>query len=251
MPFTETLLQEIMPLALEAQPVEVLIGAYWTLVTVTHRGIQYAGLASAPNGGAEHHHGKGYPVKEAGHLLEQPVTALAALLRSESGLEASVGLATVNALLATYPVAGERLNAAEVIAAHGAGRKVAIIGHFPFTPRIRELAAALWVLELQPREGDEPAARAPELLPQADVIAITGVTLLNGTFDSLLALCRPDAYILVLGGSTPLSKAFFDVGVAAVGGTRIVEIAAARRSIMQGATFRQIEGKLPLTLLRP
>ncbi|HQE98224.1 MAG TPA: DUF364 domain-containing protein [Anaerolineae bacterium] len=250
MTLIERIVHEVAPVAAEATPVEVLVGAYWTLTTISHRGTLYAGLASTLGGGDEHHHGGGHPLRQAGHLLELPVTALADLARSANLLEASVGMATLNALLAVTPQPAVALNAEEIIAERGAGKRVAIVGHFPFTERIRQLAATLWVLELRPRAGDEPAERAPELLPQADVVALTGTSLLNGTFETLLSYCRPEAYVLVLGATTPLSKALLEVGVAAVSGTRVVDVAAARVGVMQGATFRQIEGKLPVTLFR-
>jgi len=67
----------------------------------------------------------------------------------------------------------------------GTGRKVAIVGHFPFTERVRQAAEPCWVVELHPRSGDLPAERAPEVLPQADVVALTGTSLVNHTFDDL------------------------------------------------------------------
>lgn len=251
MDIIDTLLQEVSSVMEEARPVEVAIGAYWTLVTLGHRAALYAGLSSTLGGGDEHHHGKGYPVRDCGQLLHLPLSQLAALAHSENLLEASVGLATINALLSINPQPGVELNAADIVAERGAGKRVAIVGHFPFIERIRKLAQTLWVLELRPHDGDEPSERAPELLPQADVVALTGTALLNGTFESLLAHCRSDAYVLVLGGTTPLSTAFFDLGIAAVSGTQVIDVAAARDSILQGATYRQIAGKLPLTLFPP
>jgi hypothetical protein len=38
-----------------------------------------------------------------------------------------------------------------------------------------------------------------DLVPQADVVAITGTALINHTLDGLLALCRSDALVMVLG----------------------------------------------------
>jgi uncharacterized protein (DUF4213/DUF364 family) len=140
------------------------------------------------------------------------------------------------------------VNAVEVIAQRGAGRNVAVIGHFPFVPRLRTLAGTLWVLELNPRGADLPADKAPEILPQADVVALTGTSLLNGTFDDLIALCRPDAFVVMLGATTPLSPLFFDVGVDALAGSRVVDPSAVLRAVSQGATFRQIPGKRLLTM---
>jgi len=41
------------------------------------------------------------------------------------------------------------------------------------------------LLELHLRPGDVPAGQADEVLPQADVVALTGTSLINHTFDDL------------------------------------------------------------------
>jgi len=75
---------------------------------------------------------------------------------------------------------------------------------------VREVAGRLWVLERRPVEGDLPAEMAAEVLPQADVAAITGTSLINHTFEGLMKLCRPDALVIVLGPTAPLSPVLFD-----------------------------------------
>ncbi|MEJ2209589.1 MAG: histidine kinase N-terminal 7TM domain-containing protein [Anaerolineae bacterium] len=122
--------------------------------------------------------------------------------------------------------------------------------HFPFVERVRRAASACWVLELHPRPGDLPAEWAAEVLPRADVVALTGTSLINHTFDDLIALCRPGAFVLLLGGSAPLTPLLFDRGVDAVSGTRVVDVPAALQSVGQGATFRQIAGRQLLTMMR-
>jgi uncharacterized protein (DUF4213/DUF364 family) len=106
------------------------------------------------------------------------------------------------------------------------------------------------VLELRPRPGDLPAERAAEVLPQADVIALTGTSLVNHTFDGLIGLCRPEALVVMLGASTPLTPVLFELGVDAVAGTLVVDIPAALRGVAQGATFPQVGGKRLLTMMR-
>ncbi|MBN1260745.1 MAG: hypothetical protein JXB35_08700 [Anaerolineae bacterium] len=235
--------------AAQARVQDIRIGAYWTAVSVMTPGGERAGIASTLHGGSDdHHHGGAMPVRAAGWLLDSSVVDLAALAYSRSLLEASVGLATINALLDVDMDRCIDVNAADIIAERGAGKRVAIVGHFPFTPQIRAIATETWVLELNPRDGDVPAVHAPELIPQADVVALTGTALLNHTFDDLVSLCREDAYVVVLGGTTPLSERFFATGVHAVAGTRIVAAGAALRSVSQGATFKQIRGKQLLTL---
>jgi uncharacterized protein (DUF4213/DUF364 family) len=106
------------------------------------------------------------------------------------------------------------------------------------------------VLELHPRPGDLPAERAAELLPQADVVALTGTSLVNHTFDPLIDACRPDASVILLGASAPLTPVLFERGVDVVAGTRVVNVPIALRAVGQGATFRQIPGKRLLTMVR-
>jgi uncharacterized protein (DUF4213/DUF364 family) len=127
---------------------------------------------------------------------------------------------------------------------------VAIVGHFPFVRQARQAAAECWVLELDPRPGDLPADRAAEVLPQADVIALTGTSLINHTFDGLIGLCRPDAFVVLLGGSAPLTPVLFDRGIDVIAGTRVIDVPIVLQAVSQAATFRQIPGKRLLTMAR-
>lgn len=74
--------------------------------------------------------------------------------------------------------------------------------------------------------------------------------MITGTLDGLLALCRPDALVMVLGPSTPLSPVLFVHGATLISGTRVVDEAAVLRTVGQGATFQQVEGVRLLTLER-
>ena len=224
----------------------VLVGAFWTAV-VLDTDPPRCGLASTLRPDT---HPGGPPVPHAGHLLERSGRELAGWLRSSSTLEASIGMATFNALLKVDEAACKEINAAEVILERGTGRKVAIVGHFPFTERVRQAAELCWVVELHPRSGDLPAERAPEVLSQADVVALTGTSLINHTFDDLIGWCRPDAFVIVLGGSAPLTPVLFDYRVDAVAGTLVVDMPVALRAVGQGATFPQIPGKRLLTMMR-
>lgn len=251
MTIIDRLLQSVSNNAAQAQPKDVRIGTHWTMVVLEQDGELRAGLSSTLGGGSdEHHHGGGPPVKDAGRLLTYTAGQLAALARSERLLEASIGFATINALLDVDEGRCIDVNAADVIAERGAGRNVAVVGHFPFVGQLRDIAARLWVLELRPREGDLPAAMAAEVLPQADVIALTGTSLLNHTFDGLMALCRPDAFVVMLGGTSPLSQVLFEAGVDAVAGTRLIDVQGALHAVSQGASFRQIPGRRLLTMFR-
>lgn len=218
---------------------EVRIGAFWTAVVVERGGRRCCGLASALRG-EDHHQSGRSPVREAGRLTERSALELAGLIRSDSLLEASIGMATINALLEVDEAACVELNAEEVIRELGAGKRVAIVGHFPFISRLRAAVGQLWVLELRPGPGDLPAEAAPQIIPQADVVAITSTTLINRTCEGLMALCRPDAYVLLLGPSTPLSPLLFDHGVDLLSGALVDDVDSVLRLVSQGASFRQI-----------
>jgi uncharacterized protein (DUF4213/DUF364 family) len=157
-------------------------------------------------------------------------------------LEASIGVAAINSLLDVDEERCVELNAEAWLAERGRGKRVAIAGSFPFVPRLRDKVGQLWVLERHPSEGELFSDEASRVLPQADVVAITGTALINHTLDGLLALCREHSAVMVLGPSTPLSPVLFDYGVDVVSGTQVVDVDLVLKLISQGATFRQVKG---------
>jgi uncharacterized protein (DUF4213/DUF364 family) len=189
-------------------------------------------------------------VREPGSLLEKDVTELVQMAHSESILEAAMGMATINSLLDIDLGRCVELNAAELIAEEGIGRSIAIVGHFPFIPKLRKKAKALWVIEKNPQEGDFTEDEAESLIPKADVVGITGTALTNHTLEHLLALCQPEAFVVLLGDTAPLSPVLFEYGINAVSGTQVVDSELTLRCVSEGANFRQIKGTRRLTMMR-
>jgi uncharacterized protein (DUF4213/DUF364 family) len=177
-----------------------------------------------------------------GSLHQQTALELAQLARSKSLLEASIGVAAINSLLDVPEERCVELNAEDWLTERGRGKRVAIVGSFPFVPRLRGKVGELWVLERHPSEGELLAEEASKVIPQADVVAITGTALINRTLDDLLAMCREDSSVMVLGPSTPLSPVLFDYGADVVSGTQVVDTDLVLTLISQGATFRQVKG---------
>ncbi|MCZ7543912.1 MAG: DUF364 domain-containing protein [Anaerolineae bacterium] len=225
----------------------VWIGQHWTAVALADGRGGMASSLSAP--GEEHGHPQ---VREAGRLHTLSALALASYVKDGQGPEVSVGWAVLNALVSdTIDVAAHaQADALDYLLTHGAGRRVALVGHFPFTPRLRAGVGHLDVFELAPGAGDLPASEAPARLPAADLVAITSMTLVNGTCDALIAHCRPGVPILLLGPSTPLSPVLFAHGVDALAGVIVCDMDALARTITQGATFQQVEGVQKVTLTR-
>ena len=189
-------------------------------------------------------------VADPGFLLEWSAGELAVLARSESLTEAAIGMATINSLLDIDEKRCVDLNAGNLIAEKGKDKTIAIIGHFPFITGLREIAGELLVIEKNPEEGDHSESETADLIPRADVVGITGTSLTNHTFESIVNMCSPGAYVVLLGDSTPLSPVLFDHGVDAISGTMVVDDELVLRCVSQGATFRQIKGRRLLTMLR-
>lgn len=219
----------------DAKVKEVRVGPFWT--AVHSRG---CGLSSTL---FEHDHAAGPPVKEPGKLKEKSALELAALAKSESTLERSIGLAAINSLLEVDDAGCVQVNAADLLIEHGKDKTVCLVGHFPFVPRLEETAGKLFVLERRPRMNDLPAEKAKEVIPQADLVAITGTALLNGTMDELLALCRPESKVMVLGPTTPLTSLWFEQGVDFISGTVVTNPQFVLDMVAQGVVFSQFKGR--------
>jgi uncharacterized protein len=232
----------------EAPLRSVLVGAHWTVVCS-----KGCGMASTITGAEGQPHGHA-AVRQAGRLHEMPAGELCEYARSQLPLEAGIGVAALNSLLET-PEDGpgwniKEVNAAELLSNTGKGRDIAIVGHFPFVERLAGLARNLWVIEQNPSQGDYPAIRAADLLPRADIVALTGSALVNHTLEGLLALCRPQSLVMVLGPSTPLSTVLFDYGAHIVSGVQVFDEGAVLRTAGQGANFRQVEGARLLSMVK-
>jgi len=240
LPIIEQILASI---STDAPVRSVLVGAHWTVVC--SRG---CGMASTITGGKPHGEER---VRQAGLLHTQSARQLAKLARSDTPLEASIGVAAINSLLEVDLSQAVELNAASVLCERGAGKKVALVGHFPFIPKLREAAGALWVIEQHPSPGEHPPEAAAELLPQAEVVALTASALINQTMDYLLGLCNRKALVMVLGPSTPLSPVWFKRGVDILSGSIVVDEESALRTVSQGATFQQVQGVKRVTILSP
>jgi len=188
-------------------------------------------------------------IREPGYLIDKGALELVKMSYSNNILEAAIGMAAINSLLDVNEEKCLELNASELIAEKGKGKKVAIVGHFPFIPRLREIVKELWVIEKNQREGDFPEVEAENLIPQADVIGITGTAFTNHTIEGLLKLCRPEAYVVILGDTALISPILFDYGIDAISGTRVIDPEMALRFVSQGATYRQIKGIRKLTMV--
>jgi len=213
---------------------QLLVGVHWSAVMS-----RYCGLASTLCEPPPHHDKQ---VRDVGQLHHKSARELAQYIFSDRLLEASLGMAAINSLIEVDKSISEPLNAFDIIAEQGKGKAIGVIGHFPFIPKLKAIADKLWVFEKRLQEGDLSEEEMKHLLPGCDVVAISGTTLINHTFESVLQSCRKDAFKVMLGASTPMLPILFDYGIDVLSGSKIIDPDLVFRCIAQGATFKQIGG---------
>jgi uncharacterized protein (DUF4213/DUF364 family) len=211
---------------------EVYTCVFWTAVVSKHCGLSSTFRDEHP------HHGM---VRGVGDLRNKSALELAEYAKSDNLLEASIGMATINSLIDIDETKCDAENALDVLIEKGEGKNIAVVGHFPWIPKLRQAARKLWVLEQRPQAGDLPAEAAEDILPKADVVAITGTSLINHTAEKLLDLAK-GSFVVMVGPTSPLSPVIFNWGVDVVSGTKVVEPEKMLRSISEGAIFPQVQG---------
>jgi len=106
--------------------------------------------------------------------------------------------------------------------------RVGMIGYIPpVAEKLTQMGARITIFDKGLTvSGGEGAAqvldmsRQPEILPQCDLMIITGTTLINGSIDNLLDLCQKAREIVLVGSSTPmLAEAFRGTRVTALAGS--------------------------------
>lgn len=219
---------------------EIYVCAFWTAVVSKN-----CGLAST----FRQEHPRHVRVRGVGNLRSKSALALAEYAKSDNFLEASIGMAAINSLLDVDEAKCTQENAFDILAEKGGGKNIAIVGHFPWIPELKKVAKKLWVIEQRPQEGDLPAEAADDILPQADVVGITGTSLINHTIQKLLDLTK-NSFVVMVGPTSPLSPVLFDYGVDVIGGTKVVEPEKVIRCITEGAVFQQVEGVKLLNMAR-
>ena len=221
-----------------ADLIDLRVGPYWVVV----RSSLGAGLASTLR--SEDHLYGSKPIGSAGELHWRTPLELTELLGSSSPQESAVGLAAVNALLGPTAADLRDEKAVAILRERGRGQKVAMIGRFPFADALREDCDQLWVFErgLNRRQEDFGEEAMEQLLPEADVVAVTATTLLNQTLPTVLAGVRPDAFVMLLGPSTPLTPSLFRFGFDVLCGTVVDDPERVLRAVEQGAVTSQITG---------
>ncbi len=194
-----------------------LVGTIWSAVC-TQNGV---GLAlTAPQ--------RTRPPVFFGDLRGMKLIDMAAHVKSWRFIEAGLGMAAINAFYnqpeqakkngVLLPVQNKQEQDAFITSYEEIkGKRVCVIGHFPFLERrIRDICD-LFILEREPQNGDYPDTACEYLLPGADFVFITGSALINKTMRRLIQLSE-NAKTTLVGTSVPLAPALFDFNVDCLAG---------------------------------
>lgn len=162
-------------------------------------------------------------------LIGRPLKEAAKLVKSWNFMEATIGMAAINAwynseekaeakgLLDPELQGNDKGDVFRVFGEDVRGKKVAVIGHFPYLERKLAPICQLSILERDPMEGDYPDSACEYILDDQDYVFITGMTLTNKTLPRLLELCA-NAKVCMVGPSAPLSDILFDYNVYCISG---------------------------------
>jgi len=199
--------------------------------------------------------------RRAGTLRGMKAMEMAELAVSEDISERVVGMAALNAL-AHHIFQEHRYRVwrgnllPHLLREIRPSDTVVLVGYIgPFEQPLREAASRLIILENDPtrRRGRAlPGSEAPRILPEADVVVITGSSLANGSIDGVLRLSEDARIRVVVGASTPLlPDPLFDSGVDAVGAVRVLDAEKLMQIVSEGGGTREIKGAVKYLTLSP
>lgn len=173
--------------------------------------------------------------REAYAVVGRDLRDVAALARSWDLRLATLGVAAMNAWYSS----AEHLDALDGLRRETgffddaperlAGRRTVVVGHFPDVDDL----PGVTVLERDPRGADLPDAAAEYVIPGAEVVVVTGSTLVNKTLPRLLELAA-DAEVHLVGPTSVAAPGVLPACVRGVHGAQVVAPDAVMAAIRVG-----------------
>ena len=184
-------------------------------------------------------------------LLNGPIVGMnlkdaAALAKSWNFVEASMGMAAINAWynridhireMGILPKEGEQRknDVFEKLRPQLIGKNVAVVGHFPHLETKLEPFCHLTILERKAIPGDLPDSACEYIMEEQDFVIITGMTFTNKTLPRLLELTRADAVVSLTGPSVPMSEGLDKYGITHLSGYCVFD----EEKVMEAASLDQ------------
>ncbi len=225
------------------------LGRHWVMIESDLGGV---GLAQ--------HFLRGEGAAPTPEMVGRPLKEVAAWLKSWDFHLASLGMAALNAASNTLMLVPDSPLSSAAAKARGCafeffqskieGRKVAVIGHFPHLETKLAGHCQLSIFERRPLPGDLPDPAAEYLLPEQDVVYMTGTTFINKTITRLLELAQ-NAEVCVVGPSTPMIPLLFKYGIHSLSGLVVTDYPDLARAITEDLCDEIFErGGVKVNLIR-
>ncbi len=200
-----------------------------------------------------------------GSRIGKPLKEVAGCVKSWNLPEASIGHSAINAWCNHPDVArragvkvperkhvGERMNDPFIKSQSLVkGKKVCVVGHFPFLEKLIAPVCDLSIVEWDPEEGDYPYSACEYLLPECDYAFLTCAAIGDKSMPRLLELSENAEVVTIVGPGTPLSSVFFDYGVSDLSGFVVTDVMLAKRIIAGAESNRVFVAGMKVQYLRP
>lgn len=172
-------------------------------------------------------------------MVGQPLGRAAELLHEDSGFSICLGTAVLNAGI-DPPENQPDIQASIIMAEKTAGGEAVLVGEFPFTEWLRERVGTLHLFELNDVPNRTPPEKWDEILGRCRVLGLTGTSLITRSMASFLRKA-PQAFVVIIGPSTPLSPVLFSYGADVLAGCRVESVQPVFAGIRKGLSFRQLK----------
>jgi len=200
-----------------------------------------------------------------GNRIGKSLKEVAGCVKSWNLLEASIGNSAINAWYNHPDVAKragievpekkrveERLNDPFIKSQNLVrGKKVCVVGHFPFLEKLIAPVCDLSVVEWDPEEGDYPYSACEYLLPECDYAFLTCAAVGDKSMPRLLELSENAEAVTIVGPGTPLSSVFFDYGVTDLSGFVVTDVMLAKRIVAGAESQRIFSAGMKVQYLHP
>jgi len=237
---TVRLIQQQMDARRDALAIETLrVGVFFTGVKLNtgHAGVAFTPTTEMPEAVCCPRSAARMP--DAGGLTEKSIEEILGYALSPNVLKSAIGVATINALSHYLFETGikqdydvhygqDGLDLLEV----APDDSVCLVGAFtPYIRRFKNRGSRFFIIEKSPetlkqdeRKHYRPSSGASSILPDCDVVIVSGAAIVNHTLDGLLEDTRRDARVALIGPTcSMLPDVYFREGVHLMGGVRVTD----------------------------
>ncbi len=197
------------------------------------------------------------------NLHDATLQDVAICIKSWNFVEASVGLAAINAYYNHPRVARangvifsdnqrveDRIFDPFIMSQNDVrGKKVAVVGHFPHLESLFEPISDFSLIEWDPEEGDYPISASEYIIPECDYVYLSYISVINKTLPRILELSKNAGRVTMVGPGTPLAPVLFDYGVGDLSGfmikdnLRAFRVAAGAERVRMFSTGQKVSFK--------